>query len=48
MLRKITMDGIKTEALITLIRTPNNTFPFYWADKNGNHAPWGRKSIKGI
>lgn len=32
----------KSEALITLVRTPNNTFPMYWLDKKGNRAPFPR------
>lgn len=31
-----------SEALITLVRTPNNTFPVYWLDKKGNRAPFPR------
>ena len=34
----------QTEALISLIKTPNNTFPVYWYEKNGHsHAPFPRK-----
>ncbi|MED0666650.1 phosphoribosyltransferase [Bacillus badius] len=31
-----------SEALVTLIRTPNNTFPVYWLTKKGNNAPFPR------
>lgn len=32
----------KSEALITLIRTPNNTFPVFWKEKGGRVAPFPR------
>ena len=32
----------KSEALVCLIRCPNNTFPIYW---NGNFAPYPRKGV---
>lgn len=31
-----------SEALITLIRTPNNTFPVFWKEKNNRIAPFPR------
>lgn len=31
-----------SEALITLIRTPNNTFPVFWKQKKGRMAPFPR------
>ncbi|KMY28264.1 hypothetical protein ACZ11_23810 [Lysinibacillus xylanilyticus] len=31
-----------SEALITLIRTPNNTFPVFWKQKKGRVAPFPR------
>lgn len=31
-----------SEALITLIRTPNNTFPVFWKEKNRRIAPFPR------
>lgn len=31
-----------SEALIQMIRTPNNTFPFFWKDKGGRKAPFPR------
>lgn len=31
-----------SEALITLIRTPNNTFPVFWKQKNNRIAPFPR------
>ena len=36
---------LQTEGLISMIRTPNNTFPFYWLEnKNNKHAPFPRKN----
>ncbi|AYC30337.1 hypothetical protein [Paenisporosarcina cavernae] len=32
----------KTGALISLIRTPNNTIPFFWSTKKGRKAPFPR------
>ncbi|MBE1556285.1 phosphoribosyltransferase [Sporosarcina limicola] len=32
----------KSEALITLIRTPNNTFPLFWKEKGARVAPFPR------
>lgn len=32
----------QSEALITLIRTPNNTFPVFWKEKKGKIAPFPR------
>ncbi len=35
--------GFKSsEALITLIRTPNNTFPVFWKQKKDRIAPFPR------
>jgi len=31
-----------SEALIKMIRTPNNTFPIYWDKKKNKHAPFKR------
>jgi uracil phosphoribosyltransferase len=31
-----------SEALVTLIRTPNNTFPVFWKEKKGRVAPFPR------
>lgn len=31
-----------TGALISLIRTPNNTFPFFWSTRRGRKAPFPR------
>ena len=31
-----------SEALITLARTPNNTFPVFWKQKNNKKAPFPR------
>lgn len=34
----------ETEALVTMIKTPNNTFPFYWFEKDINsRAPFPRR-----
>lgn len=34
----------ESEALVTMIKTPNNTFPFYWYEKNSNsYAPFPRR-----
>jgi len=33
----------KSEGLIKLIRTPNNTFPVFWKEKGGRIAPFPRK-----
>lgn len=30
----------KTEALITLTRTPNNTFPIYWTNRKTKYGVW--------
>jgi len=30
----------KSEALVKMIRTPNNTFPVYWCLKSSNNKPW--------
>ncbi len=32
----------ETGALISLVRTPNNTIPFYWSTKGGRKAPFPR------
>ncbi|SEL35444.1 phosphoribosyltransferase-like protein [Ruminococcus albus] len=32
----------RSEALITLARTPNNTFPVYWLKKKNKHPPFPR------
>jgi hypothetical protein len=33
----------KSEALVTMIRTPNNTFPVFWYNKkNEDNAPFPR------
>jgi hypothetical protein len=32
----------ESEALLTLIRTPNNTFPVFWKEKKGRIAPFPR------
>lgn len=32
----------KSEALITLMRTPNNTFPIYWLKKKNKYPPFER------
>lgn len=32
----------RSEALVSMIRTPNNTFPVYWFAKNGITAPFPR------
>ena len=36
-----------SESLVSMIRTPNNTFPFYWIEKKGNccRAPFKRKTL---
>lgn len=31
-----------SEALISLIRTPNNTFPVFWKERKGRKAPFPR------
>lgn len=31
-----------SEALVRMMRTPNNTFPVYWCKKNNKHAPFPR------
>jgi len=30
----------KSEALVKMMRTPNNTFPVYWCPKSSNNKPW--------
>lgn len=30
----------KSEALVTMIRTPNNTFPVYWCSETKKRKPW--------
>lgn len=30
----------KSEALVKMIKTPNNTFPVYWCPKSSNNKPW--------
>jgi len=30
----------KSEALVTMIRTPNNTFPVYWCSETKKRTPW--------
>ena len=32
-----------SEGLVSMIRTPNNTFPFYWYEKKKGHAPFSRE-----
>ena len=32
------------EALVSLVRTPNNTFPFYWCEGGTNDAPFARNT----
>lgn len=42
----------KSEALVTMIKTPNNTLPFYWYEgkKNGKimFAPFARRNNVGV
>ncbi|MGG4345859.1 phosphoribosyltransferase [Paenibacillus lautus] len=35
----------KSEALVSMIRTPNNTFPVFWKEKKGRVAPFPRKNL---
>ena len=32
----------QSEGLISLIRTPNNTFPIFWDGENNKNAPFER------
>ncbi|ANS75290.1 hypothetical protein AWM70_12300 [Paenibacillus yonginensis] len=35
----------QSEALVSMIRTPNNTFPVFWKEKKGRVAPFPRKNF---
>lgn len=35
----------ESEALVSMIRTPNNTFPVFWKEKRGRVAPFPRKNF---
>lgn len=42
--RNIRLGYSASEALVTMIKTPNNTFPFYWYEKDANAiAPFPRR-----
>lgn len=43
-IRKDCLGFDNTEALISLVRTPNNTLPFFWSDGKRKDAPFARNT----
>ena len=42
--KELYLGYLETESLVAMNKTPNNTFPVYWYEKNGHsHAPFPRK-----
>ena len=42
--KKMYLGFLESESLVAMNKTPNNTFPVYWYEKNGHsHAPFPRK-----